>query len=55
MKVVQENKRQFLQKVRSLCRKQIFVYIDEEFAIKRTSDSVVFNLQNLTACGLDNA
>ena len=33
MKVVQENKRQFLQKVRSLRRKQFFVYIDEEFAI----------------------
>ena len=34
MKVVQENKRlQFLQKVRSLWHKQIFVYIDEEFAI----------------------
>ena len=33
MKIVQENKRQFLQKVRSLWRKQIFVYIDEEFAI----------------------
>ena len=33
MKVVQENKRQFLQKVRSLWGKQIFVYIDEEFAI----------------------
>ena len=33
MKVVQENKCQFLQKVRSLWRKQIFVYIDEEFAI----------------------
>ena len=33
MKVEQENKRQFLQKVRSLWRKQIVVYIDEEFAI----------------------
>ena len=33
MKVVQENYRQFLQKVRSLWRKQIFVYIDEKFAI----------------------
>ena len=33
MKVVQENKSKFLQKVRSLWRKQIFVYIDEEFAI----------------------
>ena len=30
MKVVQEK---FLQKVRSLWRKQIFVHIDEEFAI----------------------
>ena len=35
MKVVQENQRQFLQKVRSLCHKQIFVHIDEEFAINR--------------------
>ena len=33
MKVVQENKRQFFHKVRSLWRKQIFVYLDEEFAI----------------------
>ena len=33
MKVVQENKRRFFQKVRSLWRKQIFVYIVEEFAI----------------------
>ena len=33
MKVVQENERQFLQKVRSLWRKQIVVYIDEKFAI----------------------
>ena len=33
MKVVQENKRQFLQKVRSLWGDQIFVYIDEEFMI----------------------
>ena len=32
MKVV-ENFRQFLQKVLCLWRKQIFVYIDEEFAI----------------------
>ena len=35
MKVVQENECQFLQKVRSLWRKRIFVYIDEEFAINR--------------------
>ena len=35
MKVVQENKRQFLQKVQSLWRQQIYVYIDEEFAINR--------------------
>ena len=35
MKVVQENKHQFLQKVRSLWLNQIFVYIDEEFAINR--------------------
>ena len=33
MKVVQENKRQILQKVRRLCRKHIFVNIDERFAI----------------------
>ena len=33
MKVVQVNKCQFLQKVPSLWHKQIFVYIDEEFAI----------------------
>ena len=33
MKVVQENKCQFLQKVQSLWRNQIFVYIDEEFAL----------------------
>ena len=33
MNVVQENKRQFLQKVQSFWRKKIFVYIDEEFAI----------------------
>ena len=35
MKVVQKIKRQFLQKVLNLWRKQIFVYIDEEFAINR--------------------
>ena len=35
MKIVQENLRQFLHKVRILWRKQIFVYIDEEFAINR--------------------
>ena len=33
MKIVPENKRQFLQKVRSLWRKQICVYLDDEFAI----------------------
>ena len=33
MIVVQENKRQFLQKVRSLWGKQILVYIDEELGI----------------------
>ena len=33
MKVVQENLRQFHQKVQSLWRKYIVVYIDEEFAI----------------------
>ena len=33
MKVVQENFRQLLQKVLCLWRKQIFVYIDEDFAI----------------------
>ena len=33
MKVVQDNQCRFLKKVRSLWRKQIFVYIDEEFAI----------------------
>ena len=33
IKAVQENYRQFLQEVQSLWRKQIFVYIDEEFAI----------------------
>ena len=35
MKVVQKNLRKFLQKVRCLWRRQIFVYIDEEFAINR--------------------
>ena len=35
MKVLQGNKRQFLQKVRRLWCKQIFVYINEEFAINR--------------------
>ena len=34
MKVVQENKRQFLQKVQNLLCKQIFVYLDEEFVIR---------------------
>ena len=33
MKVVEKNKRQFLQQVQSLWHKQIFVYIDEDFAI----------------------
>ena len=33
MKVVEENFRQLLQKVVCLWRKQIFVYIDEDFAI----------------------
>ena len=33
MKVVAENFRQLLQKVLYLWRKQIFVYIDEDFAI----------------------
>ena len=33
MKVVEENFRQLLQKVLCLWRKQIFVYIDEDFAI----------------------
>ena len=33
MKVVEENFRQLLQKVLWLWRKQIFVYIDEDFAI----------------------
>ena len=35
MNVVQENKRQFLEKVLSLRGKQIFVYINETFAINR--------------------
>ena len=35
MKVVEENFRQFLQTVLCLSRKQIFVYIDEDFAINR--------------------
>ena len=33
MKVEEENFRQFLQKVFCLWRKQIFVYIDEDFAM----------------------
>ena len=33
MKVVEENFRQLLQKVLHLWRKQIFVYIDEDFEI----------------------
>ena len=33
MKVVEENFRQFLQKVLCFWRKQIFVYTDEDFAI----------------------
>ena len=33
MKVVEQNFRQLLQKVLCLWRKQIFVYIDEDFAI----------------------
>ena len=33
MKVVEENFRQLLQKVLCLWRKQIFVFIDEDFAI----------------------
>ena len=33
MKVVEETYRQLLQKVWCLWRKQIFVYIDEDFAI----------------------
>ena len=35
MKVIEENFRQLLQKVLCLWRKQIFVYIDEDFAINR--------------------
>ena len=35
MKVAEETFRQFLQKVLCLWRKQIFVYIDEDFAINR--------------------
>ena len=35
MKVVEENFRQLLQKVLCLWRKQIFVYIDEDFAKNR--------------------
>ena len=35
MKVVEENFRQLLQKVLCLWHKQIFVYIDEDFAINR--------------------
>ena len=35
MKVVEENFRQLLKKVLCLWRKQIFVYIDEDFAINR--------------------
>ena len=37
MKVAQENLRQFLQKVRSLWRKQIFVYTDEKFAQRNSA------------------
>ena len=33
MKIVEENFRQLLQKVLCLWRKQIFVYIDEDFSI----------------------
>ena len=33
MKAVEENFRQLLQKVLCLWRKQVFVYIDEDFAI----------------------
>ena len=33
MEVVEKNKRQFLHRIRSLWRKHIFVYKDEEFAI----------------------
>ena len=35
MKVVEEKFRQLLQKVLCLWRKQIFVYIDEDFAVNR--------------------
>ena len=35
MKVVEQNFRQLLQKVLCLWRKQIVVYIDEDFAINR--------------------
>ena len=35
MKVVEENFRQLLQKFLRLCSKEIFVYIDEDFAINR--------------------
>ena len=35
MKVVEENFRQLLKKVLCLWRKQMFVYIDEDFAINR--------------------
>ena len=35
MKVVEENIRQLLQKVLYLRHKEIFVYIDEDFAINR--------------------
>ena len=35
MKVVDENFRQLLHKVLCLWRKQIYVYIDEDFAINR--------------------
>ena len=35
MKVVEENIRQLLQKVLCLWHKEIFVYIDEDFAINR--------------------
>ena len=37
MKVVQENKRLFLQNIQSLWRKQIFVYIGDKFAINGIS------------------
>ena len=38
MKVVEKNKRQYLQKVPSLWLKQIFVYFDENFAINWNSN-----------------